>query len=171
MSRVPRILTALALGVLAPLCLGARLALAASAGTGGNFTLPPETEGVDSGAREEQKDFSKDVYPNWGVQAKIVDDQISLAFPQPEAVFNKGADITLGWQPFSAPKTTVERYDILITSDEGFFVRKSTAPADIAITSCLFRPPDPARYSWQVRALLSDGNIVASVNRYFTVLP
>jgi hypothetical protein len=111
-------------------------------------------------------------YPNFGVDPAIRTDRLYQAFPQDQAVFKKGMVVSLGWQPNIEKTVTVKRYEIYVSSDNGFQQKIWVGEDRLGKpTVTLFQPPAPGRYFWQIWAFFTNDRSIASLGRTFTVLP
>lgn len=161
------------------LCLFAMLLCAPAAGTARGQATPgtDATSGAglsspgESDARQERTIPPHEWrYPNAGADAAVRSDRVYQAFPPDRAVFTIQTAVTLGWQPVTEAAVNVQRYEVFIAGDNGYqhYLRPGQdAPGKP--TCALFFPPGPATYFWQVWAVLSNGQVIASVGRRFEV--
>jgi hypothetical protein len=111
-------------------------------------------------------------YPVWGPEPDENSPRVIQAFPQDGAFFTQDFVITLGWRGLSPDFFNLDRYEILIVSEDGYNQRQNLGPFDpLKPTFILFSPPTSSRYFWQVWAYMTDGAVTSSTGRHFTIEP
>lgn len=176
MARASAFAALLLAGLLAAALLpyGSRVALAAAGEAGGSAADQPGQVRTEGGGQREIECFPDKAWtwPGWGFDRESRTDRVFQAFPQDGAVFSPGMVVTLGWQPVDPAKGSVERYEVVVFSDQAGFQRFTPGLNESGRpTFLMYSPPAPGEYAWQVVARLPGGLSIPSVLRRFTVLP